>query len=117
MEMPLLRRSKRWNKHPLRPLWKTHLFRHLEVLYPGAIMNYKQTESQLIYSPLWWHERGLSQTATGYGRKLTTPYKVEHNGRLYRVYRICFSNAGSLYILPGGKPLYLSDSNTFRPDE
>jgi hypothetical protein len=38
MEMPLLRRSKRWNKHPLRPLWKTHLFRHLEVLYPGAIM-------------------------------------------------------------------------------
>lgn len=26
------------NKHPLRPLWKTYLIRHLEVLYPGANM-------------------------------------------------------------------------------
>ena len=77
---------------------------------------YKETESQLIYSPLWWHERGLQQTASGYGRKLTTPYKVEHNGRLYRVYCICFSNSGSLYILPGGKPLYLSCRNTHYPE-
>ena len=68
---------------------------------------YKETDSHLVYSPLWWHERGLQQTASGYGRKLTTPYKVEHNGRLYRVYCVCFSNAGSLYILPGGERLYL----------
>ncbi len=80
-----------------------------------SAMDYKETESHLVYLPLWWHERGLSQTASGYGRKLTTPYKVDHNGRLYRVYCVCFSNVGSLYILPGGKPLYLSDSNTFRP--
>ena len=69
---------------------------------------YKETESQLIWSPLWWHERGLQQTASGYGNKLTTPYKVEHNGRLYRVYSVCWSNSGSLYILPGGERLYLS---------
>jgi len=80
-------------------------------------MNYKETESHLVYSPLWWHLKGLTQTASGYGRKLTTPYKVEHNGRAYRVYCVCFSNAGSLYILPTGNPLYLADSNTFRPGE
>ena len=62
---------------------------------------------ELEYHPLWWHIRGLQQTATGYGRKLTTPNKVRHNGRLYRVYCIRFSNAGTCYILPGGKPLYL----------
>jgi len=78
---------------------------------------YKETDSQLIWSPLWWHERGLSQTASGYGSKLTTPYKVEHNDRLYRVYCVQFSNAGSFYILPGGERLYLADSNTFRPGE
>ena len=33
MEVPLLRKNKRWNKHPLRPLWKTHL-----LCYPGAKM-------------------------------------------------------------------------------
>tara|TARA_A100001201_G_C3968473_1_gene164854 strand:- start:250 stop:495 length:246 start_codon:yes stop_codon:yes gene_type:complete len=77
--------------------------------------NVKQTDSHLIYSPLWWHERGLQQTASGYGRKLTTPYKVEHNGRLYRVYCVCFSNAGSLYILPGGEPLYLGITHNPEP--
>ena len=35
----------------------------------------------IIDSPLWWHERGLMQTATGYGRKLTTRYKVEFEGK------------------------------------
>ena len=76
---------------------------------------YKETDSHLIYAPLWWHERGLQQTASGYGSKLTTPYKVEHNGRLYRVYCVRWSNAGSLYILPGGERLYLGI--TFRPGE
>ena len=78
-------------------------------------MNYKETESQLIDAPLWWHKRGLQQTASGYGSKLTTPYKVEHNGRLYRVYCVCWSNSGTLYILPKGEPLYLAASATLPP--
>jgi len=57
--------------------------------------------------PLWWHDRGLQQTASGYGSKLTTPYKAEHNGRFYRVYCICWSNAGSLYIISKGQKLYI----------
>jgi hypothetical protein len=78
-------------------------------------IQYKQTDSLLIEAPLWWHKQGLQQTASGYGSKLTTPYKVEHNGRLYRVYCVCFSNAGTLYILPKGEPLYLADSTIIRP--
>ena len=66
----------------------------------------------LLYYPLWWHEQHRQQTATGYGSKLTTPYKVKYNGRLYRVYCRCYSNVGSLYILPGGKPLYLNNTST-----
>lgn len=72
-------------------------------------MKYKTETAELIDAPLWWHTAGLTQTATGYGPKLTTPYKTMHNGRLYRVYCACFSNIGTLYILPKGEPLYLWD--------
>lgn len=60
--------------------------------------------------PLWvdelpWQKRGLMETATGYGRKLTTRYKTTWNGRTYRVYCCCFSNAGTLYIISKGREL------------
>ena len=51
-------------------------------------ITYKEGQSTLLYYPLWWHEQHRQQTATGYGKKLT------------------------LYILPGGKPLYLRDAGT-----
>jgi hypothetical protein len=35
--------------------------------------------------PLWYHLRGLMQTATGYGVKLTTPRMVRYNGRWRRI--------------------------------
>ena len=70
-------------------------------------MDYIEKEPDFQYHPLWWHLEGRQQTASGYGRKLTTPYKIEYNGRLYRVYCICFSNAGTYYILPAGKPVYI----------
>ena len=57
----------------------------------------------LIDSPLWWHERGLRQTATGYGRKLTTRYKVEFEGKQRRIYCTQFSNSGSLWFTVKGK--------------
>lgn len=52
-------------------------------------------------SILWWQEKGLPQTATGFGRKLATPYVVQWEGRWRRVYRCQRGNAGTLYI---GKP-------------
>ncbi|KKL80375.1 hypothetical protein LCGC14_2005430 [marine sediment metagenome] len=66
---------------------------------------------RIEYCPLWWHKEGLRQTATGYGLKLTTPYKTEYNGRMYRVYAACVSNVGSLYILSKGKRLVLRNED------
>lgn len=51
--------------------------------------------------PLWHHKRRVSQTRTGYGNKLATPYMVQWRGRWRRVYVCCYSNAGTAYI---GKP-------------
>ena len=49
-------------------------------------------------SPLPWQLLGLTETATGYGAKLTTRYMVEFNGRWRRVYCAQFSNVGTIYI-------------------
>ena len=56
-------------------------------------------------APLWWQERGLSYTATGYGRKIPTRIMVKLPGsnRWRRVYCCCFSNSGTCYVeVPGG---------------
>ena len=52
------------------------------------------------YAPLWWHEQGLSYTASGYGRRIPTPYMVQlpDSPRWRRVYCCCFSNAGTCYV-------------------
>lgn len=47
---------------------------------------------------LWWQEKGLSYTATGYGKRIPTPYMVRFNGRWRRVYCAIFSNVGTCYI-------------------
>ena len=68
---------------------------------------YLPYDVELIDAPLWWHTQGLSQTASGYGAKLTTRHKVKHNGRFYRVYATCFSNCASHWIECQGERLYL----------
>lgn len=50
---------------------------------------------ELVHAPMWWHLKGLSETASGYGRKLNSGYKISFEGRLYRVYTTIFSNSGS----------------------
>lgn len=57
--------------------------------------------------PLWWHTLGLQQTESGYGLKLTTRYKIEYRGRLYRIYASCVSNVASHFIMVQGEKLYL----------
>ena len=49
----------------------------------------------LIYKPMWYHIKGLRQTASGYGEALTSPYMVEFEGRKYRIYSTVFSNSDS----------------------
>lgn len=66
-------------------------------------MNYiETTDENLRYRPLWWHKQGLSQTATGYGSKLTSSKEVYFEGRWRRVYITCWSNSGTAWVLVKG---------------
>lgn len=49
-------------------------------------------------APLWWQEKGLSFTASGYGRRIPTRRMVHFNRRWRRVYCCVFSNSGTCYI-------------------
>lgn len=57
-------------------------------------------ELDTITAPLWWHLRGLSYTASGYGRRIPTPYMVRLPGspRWRRVYCAIYSNSGTCYV-------------------
>ncbi len=66
------------------------------------------SRDDLIYDPLTWQEDGLQQTASGYGRKLTTHWKIEYMGRKYRVYCTCISNAGSCWFVARGHRIGVS---------
>ena len=68
----------------------------------------KYYEEDLIKKPLWYHLRGLMQTASGYGRAIKTEYVLKHNNRIKRVYCSIFSNSGILYIKSNGVDLYLN---------
>ncbi len=65
------------------------------------------SSDDFIRCPLWWHKKGLQQTTSGYGRKLTTVHKIRYHGRFYRVYAICYSNVSSLYIIVNKEKLYI----------
>lgn len=49
-------------------------------------------------SPLWWQDKGLSFTASGYGKRIPTRYMVLYLGKWRRVYYCIYSNAGTCYI-------------------
>jgi hypothetical protein len=64
--------------------------------------------SELVDAPLWWQSKGLQQTATGYGSKLTMTQKINFNGKLYRLYCTCYGNAGSVWFIAKGKKIYVN---------
>jgi hypothetical protein len=51
-------------------------------------------------APLWWQEKGLTYTRSGYGRRIPTAYMVQLPGspRWRRVYVCVYSNAGTCYV-------------------
>jgi hypothetical protein len=71
----------------------------------------------LEHHPLEWQRAGLQETTTGYGLKLTTPYKVRHEGRLFRVYATCVSNVASYWIMCKGQKLHVHDHATVSQEE
>jgi len=66
------------------------------------------TQADLLYEPLGWQKMGLQQTASGYGGKLTNVYKINFNGRLYRLYTTCYSNVGSVWFTVKGRKIYVN---------
>ncbi len=80
-------------------------------------MEYLNVDSiQFTHHPLWWHTAGKIETPTGYGNKLTTPYKVLYKGRLRRVYASCFSNVSTMYILVKKIKYIIRDSAAILPN-
>lgn len=65
----------------------------------------KNNAAEVRQNLLPWQRRGLRQTSSGYGKKLTTAYQVKVNKRWYRVYCCIFSNSGTLYICSKGKEI------------
>lgn len=75
-------------------------------------MKYLEPPYKITTHLLWWQRRGLQQTASGYGCKLTTHYMLETpDGRKRRVYAMCFSNAASHYVIINGETFMLRDSD------
>ena len=68
----------------------------------GQLVRIEIGVTALIERPLDWQQRGLSYTATGYGKKIPTPYMVRTiDNRWRRVYCAIYSNAGTLYVMHG----------------
>jgi len=66
--------------------------------YADARDQYQVESAEVIEKPLWWQEKGLSYTATGYGKKIPTRYMVSYKGKFRRVYCAIYSNNGTMYI-------------------
>ena len=62
-------------------------------------------------TPLWWQERGLSFTASGYGARIPSRVMVRWAGRWRRVYVACYGNAGTAYIGAPGAWLATVDAD------
>ena len=75
------------------------MFVHSKHVRPdGSFDTFYTQEVEAKRKPLWWQERDLSFTATGYGRRIPTDRMVRFNGKWRRVYCCIYSNAGTCYI-------------------
>ena len=69
-------------------------------------LNASWEDFQLAMLP--WQKQGLRQTASGYGARLTTAYKINYNGRLYRLYNTIYSNIGSVWFKVKGQIIFVN---------
>ena len=74
--------------------------------YVNGVLNFEdlQAEQHLLD----WQVAGLQKTATGYGTKIPTSWKVRYLGKLRRIYQDVYSNSGVSYIIVNGKKLHLA---------
>lgn len=69
------------------------------------MIRYLDKPYKFIDKPLDWQIRGLQQTASGYGSKLTSSRCIIIDGekRPRRVYVRCYSNSGTAYVIIKGQ--------------
>ena len=63
------------------------------------------SREDFIDAPTRWQKMGLQETASGYGKRLTSPFKVRFEGRNYRVYITIFSNNGTAWFRRKGRQI------------
>ena len=73
-------------------------------------IDYYEGEWRRKYKPLLWQKQGLTETASGYGARLTSSdVAVLEDGTERRIYITQYGNAGSAWIVMGGRRLYLGE--------
>jgi len=71
-------------------------------------LQYLDENYEVLERPLWWHKQGLSQTASGYGKKLTSSRMIKlDNGLVRRIYVTRYSNAGTAWVILVGQQLII----------
>ena len=73
----------------------------------GAGKLYADRE-ELVEDLLPWQKRNLQETATGYGARRTSSYKISFEGKLRRLYVTCYSNSGSTWFMHKGRKIFVS---------
>jgi hypothetical protein len=66
----------------------------------AIVAHHSLSDLESKISPLWWQEKGLQYTRSGYGRKIPTVHMVKLPGsnKWRRVYCCIYSNIGTCYI-------------------
>jgi hypothetical protein len=70
-------------------------------------MSVARTNPALVSAIVYDRYPPIVRTASGYGGRLPTAYRVRYGNRLRRVYVMQYGNAGSAYIVVGGNPAFL----------
>ena len=72
---------------------------HSKCFHPdGTTDSHRTFEVESKDAPMPHHLRGLSYTASGYGKRIPTRIMVKFEGKWRRVYVCQYSNAGTAYI-------------------
>ena len=57
-----------------------------------------RTACEVKHAPMHWHNAGVWQTTTGYGKRIATANMLKFNGKWRRIYCCIYSNIGTCYI-------------------
>lgn len=57
------------------------------------------------------------RTASGYGAKIPTRFRIRYLGRWRRVYMMQYANSGSAYVVVNGQDVFLDSGTEHRLEE